>query len=240
MAAEYKIFLITDRAWIINRVILCSKSAGYLLISSNSTYFSCIWSTRTVDARARSSHVTNAARGHSLSHAWDRQIGVMWSSPPNKIGVFPGLPRCSWNNNMPGVNNYQPKWSAKIKNIPRRAVLHLRTTFFMSHALVICGHWHLGMQGQGTQKSPTACWWCCLSQYKSWQLINNHLRAKFFWVNISIYLHFMSFVHIDLAQVPKILPRVSKGPTYSVQPISWLLIMAAPYVARALAAMILT
>ena len=29
----------------------------------------------------------------------------------------------------------------------------------------------------------------------------NPLRAEFFWGNINIYLHFMSFLHIDLTQV---------------------------------------
>ena len=31
----------------------------------------------------------------------------------------------------------------------------------------------------------------------------NPLRAKFFWGNTNIYLHFMSFLHIDLTQVLK-------------------------------------
>ena len=43
----------------------------------------------------------------------------------------------------------------------------------------------------------------------------NHLRAIFFWGNINIYLHFMSFLHIDLTQVLKILPQVRPGPIYS-------------------------
>ena len=55
-------------------------------------------------------------------------------------------------------------------------------------------------------------------------IIINPLRAKFFWGNINIYLHFMSFLHIDWTQVLKILPQVSKGPTYSTQSISCLMI----------------
>ena len=43
----------------------------------------------------------------------------------------------------------------------------------------------------------------------------NPLRAKFFWGNINMYLHFMSFLHIDMTQVLKILPQVRPGPTYS-------------------------
>ena len=35
-----------------------------------------------------------------------------------------------------------------------------------------------------------------------------YIRAKFFRVNINIYLHFMSFLHIDLIHVLKILPEV--------------------------------
>ena len=44
----------------------------------------------------------------------------------------------------------------------------------------------------------------------------NPLRAKFFRRNINMYLHFMSFFHIDLTQVLKILPHVREGPTYSI------------------------
>ena len=51
----------------------------------------------------------------------------------------------------------------------------------------------------------------------------NPLRAKFFRGNINIYLHFMSLLHIDMAQVLKILPQVRPGPTYSMLSISWLL-----------------
>ena len=36
----------------------------------------------------------------------------------------------------------------------------------------------------------------------------NPLHAKFFRVNINMYLHFMSFLHIDRTQVLKILPQV--------------------------------
>ena len=36
----------------------------------------------------------------------------------------------------------------------------------------------------------------------------NPLHAKFFRVNINIYLHFMSFLHIDMTQVLKILTQV--------------------------------
>ena len=51
----------------------------------------------------------------------------------------------------------------------------------------------------------------------------NPLRAKFFCGNINIYLHFMSLLHIDLAQVLKFLPLVRPGLIYSTWSISWLL-----------------
>ena len=51
----------------------------------------------------------------------------------------------------------------------------------------------------------------------------NPLRAKFFCGNINIYLHFMSLLHIDLAQVLKFLPQVRPGLIYSTWSISWLL-----------------
>ena len=36
----------------------------------------------------------------------------------------------------------------------------------------------------------------------------NPLRAKYFRGNIKIYLHFVSFLHIDMTQVVEILPQV--------------------------------
>ena len=43
----------------------------------------------------------------------------------------------------------------------------------------------------------------------------NPLRAKFFRGNINIYLHFVSFPHIDATQVFEILPQIRQEPTYS-------------------------
>ena len=53
----------------------------------------------------------------------------------------------------------------------------------------------------------------------------NSLRAKFFTGNINMYLHFMSFLHIDMPKIPviEILPRIRPGLTYFTQSISWLL-----------------
>ena len=42
----------------------------------------------------------------------------------------------------------------------------------------------------------------------------NPLRAKFFRGNINIYLHFVSFLHIDMTQVVEILPQIRHEPTY--------------------------
>ena len=43
----------------------------------------------------------------------------------------------------------------------------------------------------------------------------NPLRAKFFRGNINIYLHFVSFLHIDTTWVVEILPKIRQKPTYS-------------------------
>ena len=43
----------------------------------------------------------------------------------------------------------------------------------------------------------------------------NPLRAKFFRVNINIFLHFMSFLHTNKTHVVEIPPRVRQGPAYS-------------------------
>ena len=51
----------------------------------------------------------------------------------------------------------------------------------------------------------------------------NPLHAKFFRVNINIYLYFVSFLHTNKTQVAEIPPRVRQGPAYSTLSISWLL-----------------
>ena len=43
----------------------------------------------------------------------------------------------------------------------------------------------------------------------------NPLRAKFLRGNINIYLHFVSFLHIDTTQVVEIFPQIRQEPTYS-------------------------
>ena len=42
-------------------------------------------------------------------------------------------------------------------------------------------------------------------------------------INIYMYLHFMSFLHINKTQVVEIPPRVRQGAAYSTKSISWLL-----------------
>ena len=44
----------------------------------------------------------------------------------------------------------------------------------------------------------------------------NLLRAEFFRENKNIYLHFMSFLHIDMIQVVEIIPQVRQEHTYSI------------------------
>ena len=43
----------------------------------------------------------------------------------------------------------------------------------------------------------------------------NPLHAKLFRGNINIYLHFVSFLHIDTTQVVEIFPQIRQEPTYS-------------------------
>ena len=56
------------------------------------------------------------------------------------------------------------------------------------------------------------CWWQCRHKLS----VIDTLRAKFFRVNINMYLHFMSFLHIDMTQVSKCLPQIREGPTYPI------------------------
>ena len=45
--------------------------------------------------------------------------------------------------------------------------------------------------------------------------IINPLRAKFFSENIYIYLHVVSYLHIDMTHVVEILPQIRQEPTCS-------------------------
>ena len=42
------------------------------------------------------------------------------------------------------------------------------------------------------------------------------VRAKFFKGNINIYLHFVSYLHIDTTHAVEILPQIKQEPTYSI------------------------
>ena len=53
------------------------------------------------------------------------------------------------------------------------------------------------------------------SLVRSFDAVINPLRDTFFRGNIYIYLHFVSFLHIDTTQVVEILPQISQEPTYS-------------------------
>ena len=55
----------------------------------------------------------------------------------------------------------------------------------------------------------------CGQEMRTISTIFNPLRAKFFRGNINIYLHFVSFVHIDTTQVVEILPQIRQEPIYS-------------------------
>ena len=46
--------------------------------------------------------------------------------------------------------------------------------------------------------------------------MTNPLRAKFFRGNKNIYLHFMSFLHMDMAQAVAIILQVSQESAYSI------------------------
>ena len=51
---------------------------------------------------------------------------------------------------------------------------------------------------------------------QSWNFKSlNPLSAKFFRENISIYLHFVSYLHIDTTQVVEILPQIRQEPAYA-------------------------
>ena len=61
--------------------------------------------------------------------------------------------------------------------------------------------------------------WCivCTNQFLTLY------HAKFFRGNQNIYLHFMSFLHIDITQAVEIIPQVRQELAYSTPSISWVL-----------------
>ena len=60
---------------------------------------------------------------------------------------------------------------------------------------------------------------CWTSEAKDYFSQGHELLAlyvlKFFRGSIKMYLHFMSFLHIDMTQVVEILPHIRSGSTYS-------------------------
>ena len=54
-----------------------------------------------------------------------------------------------------------------------------------------------------------------VDRFFSFQTAVNPWRAKFFRGNSNIYLHFMSFLQIDMTQEVEILPQIRQEPTYS-------------------------
>ena len=60
----------------------------------------------------------------------------------------------------------------------------------------------------------------CVSWYPC---VSSHFACKIFSENKNIYLHIISFLHIDMTQVVGILPSVRQGIACFTWPISWLL-----------------
>ena len=48
-----------------------------------------------------------------------------------------------------------------------------------------------------------------------WGTLINSLHAEFLTENINIYIHFVSYLHIDTTQVVEILPQIRQEPAYS-------------------------
>ena len=129
-----------------------------------------------------------------------------------------------WPRSISPFDGARPQWvkgkqTIKTWNISRR----------LTSQIIKVGYWYLSTF-QGGRNGLTH--WglvipLCVSQHDhhrsrkcidSFSLPNhyiNPLRAKYFGGNINIYLHFMSFLHIDSTQVLKILPQGRPGPTYS-------------------------
>ena len=72
-------------------------------------------------------------------------------------------------------------------------------------------------RGANSQQGRSVSCWPRAKWYQSHliQACFNPLRAKFFRGNINIYLHLVSFLHIDTTQVVEILPQVGQEPTSS-------------------------
>ena len=118
----------------------------------------------------------------------------------------------TYNCSIPQNNNPTDKLFLKIKACMRNINDQSWSKLFEA-LLLFCGTWyaksHYNMVNflQNTHnRHPIACpAMGCL----------NPLCAKFFRGNLNIYLHFVSFLHIDTMQVVEILPQIRQEPTYS-------------------------
>ena len=148
-------------------------------------------------------------------------------SPPRDATLplsYSYAPRCRWREGSIG------RWSRDVLHLPVDKNSHndvMTMTCFL--------HYWPFVKGISSQRTRP------VTQNFDYSVVvnvKNLLRGQWFWTdvkhltlyvlfffreNINIYLHFMSFLHIDLTQVLKTLPQVREGPTYSIESISWLL-----------------
>ena len=94
--------------------------------------------------------------------------------------------------------------------------VHDASIFFVSLSLCILGHINAcGAVLRYTWNYTVGSVMVVTAHYGMFMWVFNPLHAKFFRGNKNIYLHFMSFLHIDMMQVVEILPQVRPGRTYS-------------------------
>ena len=100
-------------------------------------------------------------------------------------------------------------------------------SFEKVHLKRSCAKWqHFCLRLNVLMSTYTKCvrsWQLMAQGMKNWLQYINPLRAKFIRRSINMYLHFMSFLHIDMTQVVEI-SQVRQEPTYCVWSISWVLV----------------
>ena len=124
-----------------------------------------------------------------LIHNW-RYISIITTTSPKGQWVY--------------LANVRKPWHTWTQDPPKPSIQHTDDLTQVCSISIL-----------NVQEIPQTCTKLPL-KWKLWESHLNPLHAKFFRGNINIYLHFVSFIHIDMTQVLTILPQVREGPTYSI------------------------
>ena len=132
-----------------------------------------------------------------------------------------------WNNDVDQIVRRVDKqtWRSIMSNTELACWLHHTTCYLlqitcccsMEHAwtlLEVLARHQAGDDHYPSGWRPTWLAYNCATKPTIWPREKNPLRAIFFRENSNIYLHFMSFLHIDITQAVEILPQARQELNY--------------------------